>query len=62
MDPDGNLMVPLDCKLKQLPQVANVTGLLVDSVSGGPVPDAKVRITDNLNRSLELAVDAHGSF
>lgn len=62
MDPDGNLMVPLDCELKSLPRVANVTGLLVDSVSGGPVPDAKVRITDNLSRSLELAVDAQGSF
>lgn len=62
MDADGNLLAPLRCELKELPKVADVTGLLVDSVSGGPVPDAKVRITDNLNRSLELAVDSQGSF
>jgi outer membrane protein OmpA-like peptidoglycan-associated protein len=62
MDGDGNLLAPLRCELKELPKVADVTGLLVDSVSGGSVPDAKVRITDNLNRSLELDVDAQGSF
>lgn len=62
MDPDGNLLVPLRCELKELPRVADITGLLVDAATGGPVADAKVRITDKLNRSLELAVDAQGSF
>jgi outer membrane protein OmpA-like peptidoglycan-associated protein len=62
LDEDGNLLVPLRCELKELARVADITGLLVDSASGGPVPDAKVRITDKLNRSLELAVDAQGSF
>jgi outer membrane protein OmpA-like peptidoglycan-associated protein len=52
----------MECQLKELPRVANVTGLLVDAVSGGPVPDGTVTITDNLNRSLELSVDAQGSF
>jgi outer membrane protein OmpA-like peptidoglycan-associated protein len=42
--------------------VADITGLLVDSLSGGAVADAKVRITDKLNRSLELNVDSTGSF
>jgi outer membrane protein OmpA-like peptidoglycan-associated protein len=56
------MLVPLRCELEELPQVADITGLLVDAVSGGPVADAKVRITDKLNRSLELNVDSTGSF
>lgn len=62
MDQDGNILVPLDCQLEELPRVANLVGLLVDSVSGGPVPNASVTITDKLNRSLKLGVDAVGSF
>ena len=61
-DADGNVLVPMDCKLQELPRIANVTGLLVDSQSSGPVPDATVTITDKLNRSLKLEVDAQGSF
>lgn len=61
-DADGNILVPMDCQLEELPRIANVTGLLVDSQSGGPVPDATVTITDKLNRSLKLEVDAQGSF
>ncbi len=62
MEDAYTMMVPLKCELEELPQVANITGLLVDAVSGGPVPDAKVRITDKLERSLELDVDSTGSF
>jgi len=61
-DADGNVLVPLNCQLDELPRIANVTGLLVDSASGGAVPDATVTITDKLNRSLKLDVDAQGSF
>lgn len=62
MEDPYTMLVPLRCELEELPQVANITGLLVDALSGGPVPDAKVRITDKLNRSLELNVDSTGSF
>lgn len=62
MEDAYTMMVPLKCQLEEMPQVADITGLLVDSVSGGPVADAKVRITDKLNRSLELNVDSTGSF
>lgn len=62
LDQDGNLLVPLTCKLKELPQVANVTGVVVDAASGGAVVDATVTITDKLNRSLKLSVDETGSF
>ncbi len=62
MDQDGNILVPLDCKLGELPPVANVTGLLVDGRNGGPVTDATVMIVDELNRSLSLDVDAAGAF
>ncbi len=62
MEDAYTMMVPLTCQLEELPRVADITGLLVDAVSGGPVPDAKVRITDKLNRSLELDVDSTGSF
>ncbi len=59
---DGSIMVPLVCKLQELPRVASITGLLVDALSGGPVADASVTITDKLSRSLKLAVDEKGSF
>lgn len=62
MEDAYTMMVPLRCQLEELPQVADITGLLVDAVSGGAVADAKVRITDKLNRSLELNVDSTGSF
>ncbi len=62
LDADGNVLVPLDCKLGELPPVANITGLLVDGRNGGPVTDAQVTIIDKLNRSLSLDVDAAGAF
>lgn len=62
LDEDGNVLVPLDCKLSELPQVTNITGLLVDGRNGGPVLDATVTIVDKLDRSLSLEVDAAGAF
>ncbi len=60
---DGkNMIFPVECKLKELPKVATINGLLVDSTSGGTVLDARVVITDKLERSLELLVDPDGSF
>jgi outer membrane protein OmpA-like peptidoglycan-associated protein len=60
---DGeNLMFPVECKLKELPKIATINGLLVDSTTGGTVLDARVVITDKLERSLELMVDPDGSF
>lgn len=61
-DQDGNILVPLDCKLAELPPVANITGLLVDGRNGGPVRDASVTIVDKLDRSLSLEVDDAGAF
>lgn len=61
-DADGNILVPATCRLKELPQIANVTGLLVDAKTGGAVSDATVTITDKLNRSLELKADEAGAF
>lgn len=62
LDEDGNVLIPLSCKLTELPQVTNITGLLVDGRYGGPVLDATVTIIDNLDRSLSLQVDAAGAF
>jgi len=62
VDEDGNVLVPLDCKLTELPPLANITGLLVDGRNGGPVLDATVTIVDTMNRSLSLEVDAAGAF
>ena len=62
VDNEGNLLVPMVCKLSELPQIANITGLLVDADTGGIVVDGTVRVTDHLQRSLSLEVDAQGSF
>lgn len=62
LDEEGNLMVPVTCTIKALPQVATITGVLVDPTSGAAVQDATVTITDKLGRSLKLAVDAQGAF
>lgn len=58
----GSVSVQVQCELESLPRVGNVVGGLVDAESGGPVPAAKVRITDRLNRELELNADASGAF
>lgn len=62
LDVDGNLVVPIRCELKPLPQVATITGTLLGADSGEPVSDATVIITDKLDRSLQLAVDGQGAF
>jgi len=58
----GEVLVPVVCALKEMPQVATVTGLIVDARSGAPVADASITVTDKLNRSLKLDVDAQGAF
>lgn len=58
----GEVLVPVICTLKELPQVATVTGLIVDARSGAPVADATITVTDKLGRSLKLDVDAQGAF
>jgi outer membrane protein OmpA-like peptidoglycan-associated protein len=55
-------VVNVQCELEALPKVGNVVGGLVDAESNGPVPSAKVKITDKLNRELELTADATGAF
>lgn len=58
----GEVLVPVVCALKEMPQVATVTGLIVDARSGAPVADASITVTDKLGRSLKLDVDAQGAF
>jgi len=58
----GEVLVPVVCALKEMPQVATITGLIVDARSGAPVADANITVTDKLGRSLKLDVDAQGSF
>jgi outer membrane protein OmpA-like peptidoglycan-associated protein len=58
---EGLMEVPMLCKLKELPRVANVVALVLDAATGATVADATLTITDKLNRSLTLAADSHGS-
>jgi outer membrane protein OmpA-like peptidoglycan-associated protein len=62
MGPDAAVVVQVRCELEALPQVGNVLGSTVDAISGAPVGNAKIRITDKLGRSLTLNTDASGSF
>lgn len=62
LNEQGEVVVPVVCALKELPQVATVTGLIVDARSGAPVADAAITVTDKLGRSLKLDVDAEGAF
>jgi outer membrane protein OmpA-like peptidoglycan-associated protein len=55
-------VVNIQCELEALPKVGNVVGGLVDAESNAPVASAKVKITDKLNRELELTADATGAF
>jgi outer membrane protein OmpA-like peptidoglycan-associated protein len=55
-------VVNIQCELEALPKVGNVVGALVDAEGNAPVPSAKVKITDKLNRELELTADASGAF
>jgi outer membrane protein OmpA-like peptidoglycan-associated protein len=58
---DGNIEVPFTCSLKELPRVGNVIVVVVDGDTGAVVNGGNVKITDPLNRTLELATDAQGS-
>jgi outer membrane protein OmpA-like peptidoglycan-associated protein len=58
----GPVTIQVQCELEALPKVGNVLGSLVDGESGQPVGGAKVKITDRLNRELELTADGSGAF
>lgn len=62
LSPEGDILVPVTCTMKELPRVADVVGLLIDADTGGAVPDATVTITDKLERSLSLDADSQGAF
>jgi outer membrane protein OmpA-like peptidoglycan-associated protein len=55
-------IVPMTCELEALPKVGNIVGSVIDGETNQPVSGASVKITDNLNRELELAADASGAF
>jgi outer membrane protein OmpA-like peptidoglycan-associated protein len=50
------------CELEALPKVGNILGTLIDADTHQPVPAALVKITDKLNRELELSADSAGAF
>jgi outer membrane protein OmpA-like peptidoglycan-associated protein len=60
--PSGPTIVNVTCELEALPKVGNVVGGVVDAESNAPVPGARVKITDKLNRELELNADQSGAF
>ena len=62
--PTGNAptIVNITCELEALPKVGNIVGGLVDGETNQPVSTASVKITDKLNRELELSADASGAF
>ena len=62
--PAGNqpTIVNMTCELEALPKVGNIVGGLVDGESNQPISTASVKITDKLNRELELSADASGAF
>lgn len=55
-------IVNVTCELEALPKVGNIVGGLVDGENNQPVASASVKITDKLNRELELSADASGTF
>ncbi|HMJ11599.1 MAG TPA: carboxypeptidase regulatory-like domain-containing protein, partial [Polyangiaceae bacterium] len=58
----GGIVVTVQCQLESLPKVGNVVGSVVDAERNAPVAQAKVKITDKLNRELELIADGAGAF
>jgi outer membrane protein OmpA-like peptidoglycan-associated protein len=60
--PSGPTIVNVTCELEALPKVGNVVGGVLDAESNAPVAGAKVKITDKLNRELELNADQAGAF
>lgn len=59
---NGDIVVPVECKLDPLPKVASITGVLIDAASGQPIARATVKVTDKLGRELELVADDSGAF
>ncbi len=55
-------IITIQCELEALPKVGNIQGTLMDAETSQPVGTAKVKITDKLNRELELGADASGAF
>ena len=58
----GPVIINVECELESLPKVGNVVGTLVNAESGASVASASVKITDKLNRELELQADQTGAF
>jgi outer membrane protein OmpA-like peptidoglycan-associated protein len=58
----GEVVVPLQCELEALPRVGNIIGSLTDSETNQVVGSAQIKISDRLNRELNLTGDASGSF
>jgi outer membrane protein OmpA-like peptidoglycan-associated protein len=58
----GPNIVKTQCDLEALPKVGNIIGSAVDSETQAPVNGVKVKVTDRLNRELELQADASGAF
>jgi outer membrane protein OmpA-like peptidoglycan-associated protein len=52
----------VQCELEALPKVGTVVGSLVDADGAGPVGGGSVKVTDKLNRELNLTADANGAF
>lgn len=58
----GPTIVPVTCELEAMPKVGNIVGTVLDGENNQAVTGATVKITDNLNRELELSADASGAF
>ena len=60
--PNGDLQIPIACKLKARPKLGTVVGTAVDAESGQPVVGAAVTVQDKLGREVDLEADETGSF
>lgn len=60
--PARGAVVDVLCELEALPRVGHITGSLVDTESGAPVANARIRIVDKLGRELDLQGDESGAF
>jgi outer membrane protein OmpA-like peptidoglycan-associated protein len=52
----------VQCELEALPKVGTVVGSLMDAEGNSPVGGASVKVTDKLNRELNLTADGNGAF
>jgi len=58
----GPNVVKVQCELEALPKVGIVVGSITDPDANAPVAGAHIKVTDRLNRQLELTADANGAF